>query len=878
MPDDHSMKLNKSTLLGIFSGFILLAGSLSGREEEESPVFELERFITEAIAQEDSDSLLATDRLVDSAFFADMDLMDIPRSVLVLSPETIEQFQIHNFEDLHKVGAGTERYNFYGIAGAPVLRGWQGGIYFNGMLRAFQRNEMPASFCSLEAMEVMKGPAPAQYLPSHVGGFVNMMPKSPFFDTSRGSVKIELDSNNLYHVEVDKGGPFLAFDKPAAYRLSVTTQQAESWWDRVRNDFVSVYGSIKMKLSDDTYLYAGAEYYAFESNENAGWNRPSQNLIDHGEYVIGEPLSLVRSKNGGFPDRRLLGGMSSGRAPLLNKNYGDFRALVVPHAVIDAAVSEGTVSAAQLAAMKDLSDPHVRASIYAGLPEDVIQTESGFLYTPGYFRAGGPVFTSSIKGSQVLSDREDFADSEDLMAFMDLERFISDNTTLENKFFFEKIGTRKLSSYQYATRTDQWVLDDRLSLTTQWDLGGEVELVLDYGLQARFTQASQLQDFWTEPFSRRDISRGSISDNTRFLSGDQIDPISGHNFWGGGFGASAPGGHAVQSDLAQFGGFTSALLDWDGPFLLIVSGRLDRVDFKVEVPDGPTDIAQNQTSGEDSFFNWSINPVVRLSRAVSLYASHQKAVTYAPLQGGPILDDRNFGDSGLTEGGIKISFPENRFYATAAYYEWEQSAFNDRTNTSDPYASEGFEIEITFSVNEHTTLIGSFSNRETRRNSSLGFRTMPFSLADPTGQGNDEIGLALEGGALLSPFSNAFGGFTPEGANPSRNAELIVPGIPEETAKLFVTTNLGDRWGFALGGIYSGSYYHNYDHTLRVDPTFVLHANVSYEVETWEVILSLENLTNENYFVGSEPTFAGNALITKAPETVQARLSLTIPF
>ena len=878
MPDHLSMNLNTSKWPGIFFGVVFLTGSLSAREEEENPIFELDKFITEAIAQEDSDSLFATDRRIDSAFFADMDLMDIPRSVLVLSPETIEQFQIHDFDDLHKVGAGTERYNFYGIAGAPVLRGWQGGIYFNGMLRAFQRNEMPASFCSLEAMEVMKGPAPAQYLPSHVGGFVNMMPKSPFFDTSRGSIKIELDSNNLYHVEVDKGGPFLAFDKPAAYRLSVTTQEAESWWDRVRNDFVSVYGSIKMKLSDDTYLYAGAEYYTFESNENAGWNRPSQNLIDHGEYVIGEPLSLVRSKNGGYPDRRLLGGMSSGRAPLLNKNYGDFRALVVHPAVIDAAVSEGTVSAAQLAAMKDLSDPHIRAAIYAGLPEDVIQTESGYLYTPGYFRAGGPVFTTSIKGSQVLSDQEDFADSEDLMAFMDLERFISDSTTLENKFFFEEIGTRKLSSYQYATRSDQWVLDDRLSLTTQWDLGGKAELVLDYGLQARFTQAIQLQDFWVEPFARRDVSRGAISDNTRFLSGDQIDPISGHNFWGGGFGAAAPGGHAAQSDLLQFGGFASALIDWDGPFLLIVSGRYDSVDFEVKVPEAPTDIAQNQRVGEDSFFNWSINPVVRLSSAVSLYASHQKAVTYAPLQGGPILDERNFGDSGLTEGGIKVSFPEKRFYATAAYYEWEQSAFNDRTNTSDPYASEGFELEITFSLNEHTTLIGSYSNRETRRNSSLGFRTMPFSLADPTGQGNDEIGLALESGALLSQFSNAFGGFTPEGSSPSRNAELMVPGIPEETAKLFVTTNWGDRWGFALGGIYNGSYYHNYDHTLRVDSTFVLHANVSYEADTWEVLLSLENLTSENYFVGSEPTFAGNALITKAPETVQARLSLTIPF
>ena len=872
------MRINKIALAGIISGFILCVSALSAQEEEDSPIFNLERFITEAIAQEDSDSLLATDRMVDSAFFADMELMDIPRSVLVLSPETIKQFQIHDFDDLHKVGAGTERYNFYGIAGAPVLRGWQGGIYFNGMLRAFQRNEMPTSFGSLEAMEVMKGPAPAQYVPSHVGGYVNMIPKSPFFDASRSSLKIELGSNNLYRLQVDNGGPFLAGDKPAAYRLSVTAQQADSWWDRIRNDFLSVYGSIKMRLAEDTNLYAGAEYYAFDSNENCGWNRPTQNLIDHGQYVIGEPLSLVRSGNGGFPDRGLLGGMVFARAPLLNRNYGDFRALVVPAEVMDAAVAEGTVSAAQLAALKDLSDPQARSDIYAGLPADVLQTESGYLYTPDYFLAGGPVFTTNIKGNQVLSDRQDYADSEDLMAFMDVERFISDSTTLENKWFFEKISTRKLSSYQYAFRSDQLVLDDRLSLTTQLDLGRKAELVLDYGLQARFTRSTQLQDFWVEPFSRRDVSLPYISDNTRFLSGDQIDPISGHNYWGGGFGAGAPGSHAAQSDLAQLGVFTSALLHWDGPLRLIFSGRLDSVDFEVETPDAPTDIALNQTQGKDRFFNWSINPVVKLSKAVSLYASHQQAVTYAPMQGGAILDDRNFGDSQLTEGGIKVSFPQNRFFATAAWYEWEQSAFNERSNTAEPYASEGLEFEVTYSINEHATLIGSYSHRETRRRSGLGFRTMPYALADPTGQRNDEIGLALEGGALLTQFSNAFGGFTPEGASPSQNAELIVPGIPQETAKLFVATNWGDRWGFALGGIYSGGYYHNYDHTLRVDPTFVLDANVSYEAEKWEVLLSVENLTNEHYFMRSDPVFAGNALITKAAETAQARLTLTIPF
>jgi iron complex outermembrane receptor protein len=861
------MMFNKVIPAWILYPASLLTISVAAQENGlEGPILDLEEFITEEVSQELSDSLLPTDRNVSSAFFEDMKLLDIPRSVMVLSPETMEQFQIKDFDDLQKIGAGTERYNFYGIAGAPVLRGWQGGIFFNGMLRAFQRNEMPTSFGALEAMEVVKGPAPAQFIPSHVGGYVNMIPKSPFFNESRGSVKFQIGSNNLYNLQVDKGGPFLAGDKPAAYRISFTVQEADSWYDRIGNDFNSLYGSIKMQLSENTYLFAGAEYYEFRSNENAGWNRPSQNLIDHGQYVIGEPLSLVRPSKGGIADRGLLG------------RNADFRALVLPASIVNQALADGRINTMQLDALKDLSDPAIRSSIYEGLPDDVQQSSSGFLYTPDYFQAGGPVFTKRIQGNEVLSNTSDFADSEDLMVFFDIEHYLSDSTRLKNKLFVEDISTDKLSSYQYAFRSEQTVIDDRLSATTHLKAGEHTSVQLEYGVQARFTDAIQLQDFWAEPFARRDISRDEISNNTVFLSGPQIDPSTGNNYWGGGFGASGPGGQAVESELTQLGAFASALLNIGNHFSIITSVRWDSVDFETRVPDGPTDIAQNMTEGHDSFFNWSINPTFKVNDQLSLYAAFQEASTYAPLQGGAILGDQNFGDSELKEVGLKVSLLEDSLYATAAYYKWEQSAFNDRNNTNDPYESEGVEFEITYAVNENTTIIGSYSDRETRRTSPLGFRSMPFGLVDPTGANNDEIGIALAAGSLLHQFSGAFGGFTPQGSSPSANSDLIVPGAPEQSVKFFVATSFEGPWSFAVGAVYSSSYFSSYDHNIRIDSSTVLNANIGYETDKWKAMLSLENLTEEDYFVGSEPTFAANTILTKAPEDIQARLTVTVPF
>ena len=855
--------LNKSLILGSIGSFLLLINHIPAQEERvEGPILDLEEFKTEAISQELSDSLMPIDRSVGSAFFADMDLLDIPRAITVLSPEILEQFQIENFDDLHKIGAGTERYNFYGLAGAPVLRGWQGGIYFNGMLRAFQRNEMPTSFGALEAMEIIKGPAPAQFVPSHVGGYVNMLPKSPFYNESRGSLKFEIGSNNHFNFQVDQGGPMWVGNKPAAYRVSLTAQEADSWWDGVENDFISLYGSIKMQLSEQTYLFAGAEYYEFRSNENAGWNRPTQNLIDNGRYVIGEPLSLVRETRGGVADRSLL------------RTSADFQALVVPSAIIQSA----GLNDAQMNALKDLSDPEVRSAIYEGLPEDIIQTTSGYLYTPDYFLAGGPVFTEKIEGSTVLSDRSDYADSEDLMVFLDLDHYLSESTVITNKLFFEQITTNKLSSYQYAFQMDQTVLDDRLSFTTKFDAGEYTHFILDYGVQARYTESKQLQDFWAEPFARRDISRDSISKNTVFLSGGQIDPLTGNNYWGGGFGASGPGGHAVDSELTQLGAFWSALVDFNNVFSVIVTGRFDSVDLTAKVPEEASDIAPNSQSTEDSFFNFSINPTIKLNDSVSLYGAYQEANTYIPLQGGAVLSDANFGDSELVEAGLKLSAMEGKLYASAAIYEWKQLSFNNRTNVADPYESAGFELEVTAELSDNTTLIASFGDRETRRTSPLGFRSMPFGLVDPTGSGNDEIGVALEAGALLHQFTDSFGGFSPEGGTPSGNPNLIVPGAPETTLKLFVVTEFDNGLGFAIGGVHSSAYFHNYDRSLKIDSSTVLNANISYNAASWIAMLSLENLTGEDYFIGAEPVFAANTLITKAPDEIQGSLTVTVPF
>ena len=172
---------------------ILLACAASGncRAQAAAPAGEavtvLEKFsITESTRYRAGD-VLPTSRPVDSVFGADQSVLDLPRSVTVLTPELMRRFDLENLGNLGRIGAGTQAANYFGLPGTPYLRGVKASTFFNGLARAYQRNEMPVSFGSLEALDLVKGPAPSHLGPVPEGGYANFIPKSPYFDRARGS-------------------------------------------------------------------------------------------------------------------------------------------------------------------------------------------------------------------------------------------------------------------------------------------------------------------------------------------------------------------------------------------------------------------------------------------------------------------------------------------------------------------------------------------------------------------------------------------------------------------------------------------------------------------------------------------------------------------
>jgi iron complex outermembrane recepter protein len=843
--------------MGLFA-----ATSLRGSDAESQRIVELEAFIVEETAQTQLETLSPPSVRLDSLFGGDRTVLEIPRAVTVLSPELMELLQIDSYEALDKYGAGTQRVNYFGLAGSAFLRGARAGTYFNGMLRAYQRNEMPMSFGALEGLEVIKGPVPAAFSPTLVGGAVNQRPKSPYFDRARGAVEIGAGSWNERRLKLDYGAPLLLFGKPAAYRVSYTGHRSDRFHRDVPHDFDSLYAAAKIKLGERHRLFIGGEFFDFRSGEAPGVNRPTPELLRDGRYVIGEPPPLTSAQWGGTVAR-----------PLLEFPYS----LAVNPALFALAVpgdrARAAIAPELLGQMLDLRDPGVLENLYTTRPAAEVppfaawavapaaailarvdrQPRDAYLYTPGYFAAGGEVLTESLPRDRILADRRDRADSRDFIAFADLETRLDGDTRLLTRLFVERLVSEKASTYGFAMDTDQLVLNGR----GEWrrDFGGNGDH-LALGLDLRFTRAEMLQDFDAEPFSRRDISRDSISPNSVVIAGGQRGP-DGLNHWST-FNLASQLSELAQAAVFSGGAWTT------GEALTVHYGlRAEQAWWDLALPDAverasAADRAARKDSGDTFLWQAHVNPHWRVLPGVYLYGAAQLGKALAPGDGGTVSGDTSFTDVELLEGGIKASLLDGRLYASLSAYHWDQATFSTRDAAARPLRARGVECEFTWAPLEALTLTGALTaQRVYLRADTLGFGAIP----------QDEQGWALNAGVL-----NAAGG-----RSAPDNPEMAFAGLPEVSAHLYAALDLPGGLRIAGGPLWRDGYHHDMQRAMRIPGHTLWALQLRYQAERWWLRLHVENLLDREYWIGQEPVFSAGTLVLQGPGR-RFQLAAGMPF
>jgi len=216
----------------------------------------------------------------------------IPRSTTLVTGAQLTAQSIARVEDLSIFIPGAVNAPPYGLTGVPVLRGDLGDAAQNGQRRAYNRNVFPVSFNSVESVEVIAG-APQSFFgyTSGTGGLVNILTKRPSLTSSQSTLAASVGSWDTYRVQLDTMAPI---SRQLAYRLSIERSASHGFYRLIPDRAWDAYLALAWQLAPSVRWDFNAEGYWTTYAENPGTNRPTQALIDRGEYITGSSV-----QNGG---------------------------------------------------------------------------------------------------------------------------------------------------------------------------------------------------------------------------------------------------------------------------------------------------------------------------------------------------------------------------------------------------------------------------------------------------------------------------------------------------------------------------------------------------------------------------------------------------
>ncbi|WP_341206299.1 TonB-dependent receptor [uncultured Psychrosphaera sp.] len=233
--------------------------------------------------------LSVKDAAVDGPFGDGLALQDIARSVTPISSELIEQLNITNLQDVLAVSPNTYSASGFGAPSLPTIRGQLGELFQDGTRRQAGNNGfgVPLSFNSVEQIDVIKGAPPVLFGSSQRnGGFVNLHSKKASIYETKGKLSVSAARWDQYRVLVDYTTPIVK-DK-IGLRVSAEHVDNDSFYDFSHTQSDSFFAALQILPDNKSSWDINFEFYQVEFTDNAGINRPTQALIDHGLYITGQ--------------------------------------------------------------------------------------------------------------------------------------------------------------------------------------------------------------------------------------------------------------------------------------------------------------------------------------------------------------------------------------------------------------------------------------------------------------------------------------------------------------------------------------------------------------------------------------------------------------
>ena len=760
---------------------------------------------------------------VESVFGFGKSILETSRSVSTISSDQIDRFGITDIDDLVMLAPGSFTQSFFGVAGSLDVRGTPGETYFRGVRRLDNPGNYPTPIGASDRIDIVRGPASPIYGPAKIGGYLNFNPKSAraedgkFMAEDEGRLSYTTGDWDRSIITAEVGGPAEIGGQEVGYYFYGELENSGSYYDNGGTDQTLIQVSFETDISDKLTLQFGGMYHDYEGNQNAGWNRLTQELVDNGTYITGVAQPLDTNQNG----------------TISHQEYdvnGDGFTDLNPFLFLPALGEPG--SAGFIAAVTGALSPEMA------------------LISDGS--------TVQLQGNQTLIAVGDLLQNEVETLYFDVV-YEGDDWKVKNQMFYESYENLNENAYGFSQFHDSYVFEDKLVFSRIFE-GDSLTTSVQLSPSIRYTDFAHGDDYTNEHFDRRDLTAQSTALDRRLLA-TQIDDDYTEYYEGNYLNI----GLAALIDLTFENGFSALLgVRWD-TVDMESSQPLDKLLFASSNNFCTDGSCANLSAADDECgVSWTASFSYNSEIGLVPYVTVSEQTTVIAGQGadistGSIASGGAFDGSELTEIGLKGSLIDNSLYFALSFYEQERTDFNAQaivTNSTD--RTKGVELEVRWVVNENLILTAGYSKIEVI-NLNTAANGGRFSFL---GAGD------LEGVDPRLFFGGTAGGFV--GATTEEDSRKA--GIPENILSLTATYDFFN--GVQLSGsiVNVDSAFSGFSQQVELPSYTLVNVGINYETEDWKFSLNGKNLTDERYFRANFPNlFGGTIVLPELPRHFQAK-------
>jgi TonB-dependent receptor-like protein len=748
-------------------------------------------------------NILPTSTDISDAFGLDLPITDVPRSISVITKEELQNNNIETARDFARISSDTYTPYFNGNPSSVYIRGQVADTFFNGIRIGFTSEGVgaPVDFNSVESVNIVKGPAPAEYGASqNVGGFIDLITKQPFTDRFHSEVDATFGEYDANRYTIDFGGPIIP--GVLSYRVSYSGEESGSYY---RNDYTqsqAVYAVLKWTPSSNYELELLNSFSEIHYELNRGINRPTQDLIDNGTYITG-PLGFFNPTGTPF-------------STLIPTTTPQQRGVVQ---------ATGTTQINTADVIINPSDSSYAKTDYAEAIQRLTLSDNAQLLDTAYFgymsrwQVAGYHYSAVVEPSYVLEDR--------------LELHLNGDVPVTHS---------PLNREAELNKDDKSAIEKDTGETKGWSIGNMLNVGLDFRYQHVYS-ASDIGHSYNNQFD--------LTQNPSLIDVPLSSIVGGKNpsysvpgmpnFYGtpGGTYVSSSGkvintgnGESNDTYAEDYAAFLEDRISVTNQlsFFFGIRGDILHIDFIDPVhPAGFDPVTAHTTQG---LANVNANVTYKLFPWATAYFSYDFTQASTDGQGGgySIGSDNKFDNpdfynqSVLYEGGMKFSFFDGKLFIGTAGFRQTRSIPQEGAPTLAEVIWGG-EAEMNFQPNRNF------------------YMTITYSYLDPV----------LAGQAPSQKESSVFVAFAPPVGNGSGSPNTVTlpqgnylqPGIPRQLFNANLNYVFDFGLGFSFGAELTSPINLTYGGSVVIPTQFTLNAGVFYRWKNVELRVDVLNFTNQ---------------------------------